>query len=178
MKMEAELCNLLKEREALKVDGCPYVFPRNGKKIGDIRGPWNRASRASGLGQGYKDKRYQSRCMKEGIEPLSLGPTYHDFRRTGVRNMVRAGIKEEVAMKISGHKTRGVFDRYNIVDDRDLEDAARKMEKQKNERRDYKSDYNLENSPSEELQAILLFLMISGAWDENRTRTGMNPEGF
>ena len=61
-----------------------------------------------------------------------VGLLFHDLRRSGVRNLIRVGVQQKVAMSISGHKTASVFQRHNIVDERDIMEAGRKLnQKQK-----------------------------------------------
>ena len=76
--------------------------PKTGAPVKEFRKSWKAACEAAG-------------------KPEAL---FHDFRRTAVRNMNRAGVPRKVAMMLSGHKTESVFERYNITDDHDLEDAV------------------------------------------------------
>ncbi len=104
--LEPELMDLFKDLLRNRRLDCQLVFHRDGTKIGDFRKSWNTA------------------CEQAKIPKM----LFHDLRRSEVRNMIRAGIPETVAMAISGHKTRAVFDRYNITSDEDLKDAAKKRQ--------------------------------------------------
>ncbi len=112
--LEGELRDIIARRWAAReyrtAQGEPaaslYVFHRDAQPIGDIRKAWGSACKAAGV----------------------AGRLFHDLRRTAIRNMVRAGVPEAVAMRISGHKTRAVFDRYNITSERDLREAIERTQ--------------------------------------------------
>jgi integrase len=115
-----ELLESLKSQLHLRnttVPECPFVFFRIIKTKENPVARW--------LPIGDFRKVWDSACAKSGL----TGRLFHDLRRSAVRALIRSGVQERVAMMISGHKTRSVFDRYNIVSEQDLTDAVRKLQK-------------------------------------------------
>jgi integrase len=86
----------------------------------NLRKIWHKACAAAGLG---------TLTEVEGIaDPRYTGLIIHDLRRSAIKNLMKAGVSEKVAMTISGHKTRDVFDRYHIVDTEDVLEAMRRVQ--------------------------------------------------
>ncbi len=101
------------------------VFHRQGEPLVDFRKAWAAACCAAGLVEPVLDEAGQPVRGADGQVRVRPAKLFHDLRRTAVRNMVRAGVDPAVAMRISGHRTRAIFDRYNIVSERDLDAALR-----------------------------------------------------
>jgi integrase len=109
----AELRNLLEQQLAsikrLMKRGviCPYVFHRSdGSRIKNMRSAWEGAREAAG-------------------HPNKL---FHDFRRTAVRNLERAGVPRSTAMAMVGHETEAIYNRYAIVDEAMHREGAAKLD--------------------------------------------------
>ena len=96
-----ELAEIIERARATRRLDCPYVFHIDGRAIGSFRKTWATA------------------CRKAGV----LGLLVHDLRRSAVRNLIRAGVSESVAMEITGHRTADVFKRYDITSSNDRADA-------------------------------------------------------
>jgi len=118
--MSEEVSEDIETALASRNPACPYLFQRDGEQIKDFRGAWESACIAAGF--------YEVVTDEEGNQTKVPTKLFHDYRRSACRDMVRSGIPERVAMKISGHKTRSVFDRYNITSDQDLREAVMKKQ--------------------------------------------------
>jgi integrase len=106
LPLSGELLEVIKRAHSQRRLGCPFVFHRDGHPIGSFRKAWATACKIAKLGHVL---------------------TY-DMRRSAVRNFVRAGIDQTVAMARSGHKTVSVFQRYNITSEDDMRAAAEKLD--------------------------------------------------
>lgn len=115
---EARILPLTPELVAMLND----MEPKTGRVFDatNLRKEWTRACVAAGLGRKIE-------VPGKPYDPRYEGLTLHDLRRSAVRNLRKVGVPESVAMKISGHKTRSVFERYNIVSDDDVQEAMRKL---------------------------------------------------
>lgn len=106
---------LRKAREYVTKSGVglsAYVFHRNGEPINKntFGKQWRAACIEAGLGR---------RIPNEKDVKIYVGKHFHDFRRTAARNMIRAGVPQSIAMRVTGHETDAMFQRYDITDHRD-----------------------------------------------------------
>lgn len=99
------LQDVLERRWKGRALGNPRVFHEAARHLQGFKSSWKRACKAAGL----------------------PGKLFHDLRRSAIRNLIRAGVPERVAMQVSGHKTRSILDRYNVVSEGDLHQAAERL---------------------------------------------------
>ncbi len=105
LPISAPIAAVLSRRRATRQPGAPLVFTREDTTVRAWRRAWPAA------------------CRQAGVP----GRLLHDCRRTTARNLVRAGVPERVAMVLTGHQTRAIFDRYCIVNEADLHHAGAQL---------------------------------------------------
>ncbi|HVQ78274.1 MAG TPA: tyrosine-type recombinase/integrase [Candidatus Binatia bacterium] len=97
----------------------PWLFHRDGAPIRSYRRPWLAACLAAGFAEMVSVK----------PRKILLHKIPHDFRRTAVRNLERAGVPRSAAMKMVGHKTASIYQRYAIAEEGMLREAGDKLER-------------------------------------------------
>jgi integrase len=97
----------------------PWVFHRQGRPIKNFKRAWISACLAAGFAEVVSVKPRRVRLLR----------IPHDFRRTAVRNLERAGVPRSTAMKMVGHKTEAIYRRYAIVDEAMLQEGAAKLDR-------------------------------------------------
>jgi len=119
LPLTGRLLEAIQERLSQRRLDCVYVFHHGGQRIGDFRKAWKAACVQASLGK----------MERQGDgSPKYVGTIPHDLRRCAARNLSRAGVPETVAMEITGHKTRSMYRRYRIVDERDLREATERLQ--------------------------------------------------
>jgi integrase len=105
-----------------------HVFHRGGRPIRDFRGAWESACLAAGFARPKVDASGRPVLDRQGRPVMTPTLIFHDLRRSAVRNLVAAGVDQAVAMRVTGHQTISVFQRYRIVSDDDVRAALGKVQ--------------------------------------------------
>lgn len=105
----------------------PWVFHRDGHQIKNFREAWRLTCVRAGLAKPKTDAEGRPVMDKKGKPVMLAAKIPHDFRRTAVRNLERAGVSRSVAMKLVGHQTESIYQRYAIVAESDLEEGVAKL---------------------------------------------------
>ncbi len=149
--LEGEVRAIIEGRLRVRRFDCPLIFHREckgepGQPITDFWDVWRNALQAAGL---------------------PAGRLFHDLRRSAVRTLIRAGVDETTAMKVSGHKTRSMLLRYNIVTERETADAL------------LRADAYLSTQPAgtEREKGQLRDIRGEGAGNSLTPRTGVGSSG-
>ena len=119
LPLSGRLWEIVQERAKARRLDCPYVFHVNGKRIKDFRKTWWSACVATGLGRFVMVEDEKTKRLKKEY----VGLYVHDLRRSCARHLSKAGVKEQIAMKITGHKTNSMYRRYRIVDEDEIRQA-------------------------------------------------------
>lgn len=114
MTLAGELAAIIERRSAARaalvvkkgLETDRVFFRKDGSPVQDFKKAWASACKAAGV----------------------AGRLFHDLRRSGIRNMTRAGVSRKVATTISGHRTEAIYARYDIADEEDLKDAVIKTQ--------------------------------------------------